>query len=221
MGYNLSRIWSWLRNQIVGYYKWKKGDNMNILKLQKCFIWLLFFNNLQNSAWFYVIWNLEMAPDRTILHLLKKKSHTSISLSRIMACTLLNLTYAPAELTSAIVGYYKWKKGDNMNILKLQKCFIWLLFYKNLRKGTSHIFFENFWMKMEAHLISNQSYRTRLLWTCTKEWRCSYLLRHEGQILDNFKKFLSIKVIKIVLLWVFTGDPLQVLLQVFTGDWLQ
>ena len=28
---------------------------------------------------------------------------------------------------------------------------------------------------------------------------CSYLLRHEGQILDNFKKFLSIKVIKIVL----------------------
>ena len=38
-----------------------------------------------------------------------------------------------------------------------------------------------------------------LKWTCTKQWRCSYLLRHEGQILDNFKKFLSIKVIKIVL----------------------
>ena len=35
-----------------------------------------------------------------------------------------------------------------------------------------------------------------LKWTCTKQWRCSYLLRHEGQILDNFKKF---KVIKIVL----------------------
>ena len=30
-----------------------------------------------------------------------------------------------------------------------------------------------------------------LKWTCTKQWRCSYLLRHEGQILDNFKKFLS------------------------------
>ena len=29
-------------------------------------------------------------------------------------------------------------------------------------------------------------------WTCTKQRRCSYLLRHEGQILDNFKKFLSI-----------------------------
>ena len=38
-----------------------------------------------------------------------------------------------------------------------------------------------------------------LKWTCTQQWRCSYLLRHEGQILDNFKKFLSIKVIKIVL----------------------
>jgi hypothetical protein len=38
-----------------------------------------------------------------------------------------------------------------------------------------------------------------LKWTCTKQWRCSYLLRHEGQILDNFKKFLSIKVTKIVL----------------------
>jgi hypothetical protein len=38
-----------------------------------------------------------------------------------------------------------------------------------------------------------------LKWTCTKQWRCSYLLRHEEQILENFKKFLSIKVIKIVL----------------------
>jgi hypothetical protein len=38
-----------------------------------------------------------------------------------------------------------------------------------------------------------------LKWTCTKQWRCSYLLKHEGLILDNFKKFLSIKVIKIVL----------------------
>ena len=37
-----------------------------------------------------------------------------------------------------------------------------------------------------------------LKWACTKQWRCFYLLRHEGQILDNFKKFLSIKVIKIV-----------------------
>jgi hypothetical protein len=38
-----------------------------------------------------------------------------------------------------------------------------------------------------------------LKWTCTKQWWCSYLLRHERQILDKFKKFLSIKVIKIVL----------------------
>ena len=38
-----------------------------------------------------------------------------------------------------------------------------------------------------------------LKWTWSKQWRCSYLLRHEGQIFDNFKKFLSIRVIKIVL----------------------
>ena len=38
-----------------------------------------------------------------------------------------------------------------------------------------------------------------LKWTCTKQWRCLYLLKHEGQILDNCKKFLSIKVITIVL----------------------
>ena len=38
-----------------------------------------------------------------------------------------------------------------------------------------------------------------LKWTCSKQWRCSYLLRHEGQNLDNFMKFLFIKVIKIVL----------------------
>ena len=31
------------------------------------------------------------------------------------------------------------------------------------------------------------------------ECLCSHLLKREGQILDNFKKFLSIKVIKIVL----------------------
>jgi hypothetical protein len=65
-------------------------------------------------------------------------------------------------LKNQIVGYNKWKRGDNMNILKLQKCFIWLLFFNNLRKRTSHNFFENFWMKTEAHLISSQSYRTRL-----------------------------------------------------------
>jgi hypothetical protein len=65
-------------------------------------------------------------------------------------------------LRNQMVGYYKWKKGDNMYILKLQKCFIWLLFFNSLRKRTSHNFFENFRMKMEAHFISSQSYRTRL-----------------------------------------------------------
>ena len=38
----MSRIWSWLWNHIVGYYKWKKGDNTDIFNLQKSFIWLLF-----------------------------------------------------------------------------------------------------------------------------------------------------------------------------------
>jgi hypothetical protein len=34
-----------------------------------------------------------------------------------------------------------------------------------------------------------------LKWTCTKQWKCSYLPRHEGQIFDNFKIFLSIAII--------------------------
>jgi hypothetical protein len=38
-----------------------------------------------------------------------------------------------------------------------------------------------------------------LKWTCTKQWKCSYLPRHEEHIFDNFKIFLSIKIIKIVL----------------------
>ena len=38
-----------------------------------------------------------------------------------------------------------------------------------------------------------------LKWTCTKQWKCSYLPRQEGHIFDNFKIFLSIKVIKIAL----------------------
>ena len=40
-----------------------------------------------------------------------------------------------------------------------------------------------------------------LEWTCTNQWRCSYLLKHEltKEILDNLKKFFSIKAIQIVL----------------------
>jgi hypothetical protein len=57
-----------------------------------------------------------------------------------------------------------------------------------------------------------------LKWTCTKQWRCSYLLRHEGQILDNFRKFLSIKVIKIVLdsvIWNLEMAPDRTILHLF------
>ena len=54
--------------------------------------------------------------------------------------------------------------------------------------------------RMTGYLPLDWCILTEILkWTCTKQWRCSHLLRHEGQILDNFKKFLSIKVIKIVL----------------------
>ena len=38
-----------------------------------------------------------MAPDRTILHLVKKKIPNPLPLSRIMACTLLSLSYAPGN----------------------------------------------------------------------------------------------------------------------------
>ena len=62
------------------------------------------------------------------------------------------------------------------------------------KQSSLRVIFHSFTL---SHLIQM---RTEILkWTCTKQWRCSYLLRHEGQILDSFKKFLSIKVIKIVL----------------------
>ena len=39
-----------------------------------------------------------MVPDRTILHLLKKKKIPDpLPLLRIMACTLLSLSYAPVD----------------------------------------------------------------------------------------------------------------------------
>jgi hypothetical protein len=54
-------------------------------------------------------------------------------------------------------------------------------------------------MVNKTHSFINSILTEILKWTCTKQWRCSHLLRHKGQILDNVKKFLSIKVIKIVL----------------------
>ena len=39
-----------------------------------------------------------MAPDRTILNLVKKNISDPLPLSRIMACTLLSLSYAPGML---------------------------------------------------------------------------------------------------------------------------
>ena len=51
-------------------------------------------------AWFYVIWNHEMVPDRTILHIVEKKIQAGGADPdplpfKIMACTLLSLSYAP------------------------------------------------------------------------------------------------------------------------------
>jgi hypothetical protein len=85
-----------------------------------------------------------------------------------------NLSRIWSWLRNTIVGYHKWKNGDNLNILKLQKCFNWLLFFNNLRKRASHKFFENFSMKTEAHLISSQSYRIRLFipWTMVRGLSC-------------------------------------------------
>ena len=49
-----------------------------------------------------------MAPDRTILHLFKKKIPDPLPLSRIMACTLLSLSYAPVivHLKVFICAFY-------------------------------------------------------------------------------------------------------------------
>ena len=35
---------------------------------------MLVYQSHLNCAWFYVIWNPEMAPDRTILHIVEKKN---------------------------------------------------------------------------------------------------------------------------------------------------
>ena len=46
-----------------------------------------------------------MAPDRTIFHLVKKKKIPDrLPLSRIMACTLLSLSYAPEVSYIVICG---------------------------------------------------------------------------------------------------------------------
>ena len=49
-----------------------------------------------------------MDPDRTILHLVKKNIPDPLPLSRIMACTLLSLSYAPA---GNIEEYKKYPKN--------------------------------------------------------------------------------------------------------------
>ena len=40
----------------------------------------------------------------------------------------------------------EWKKGDNTDILKPQKSFIWLLFFQQFKKTDESYFFQNFWM---------------------------------------------------------------------------
>jgi hypothetical protein len=48
-----------------------------------------------------------MAPDRTILHLFKKKIPEPLPLSRIMACTLLSLSYAPGAYDVSVLQNFK------------------------------------------------------------------------------------------------------------------
>jgi hypothetical protein len=50
------------------------------------------------------------------------------------------------------------KLGDNTDILKLQESFLWLLFFNNLRKRTSHIFFRTFKWRYGEALSSTFNY---------------------------------------------------------------
>jgi hypothetical protein len=67
-----------------------------------------------------------------------------------------------SRLCNQVVGYYKWKKGDNTNILKLQKkCLFDNCFLSNLRKRTKHNFLQSFWMYVWRSLITHD-YSRRL-----------------------------------------------------------
>jgi hypothetical protein len=48
--------------------------------------------------------------------------------------------------------------------------------------------------RMTGYLLWDWCIFTEILkWTCTKQWKCSYLPRHEGQIFDNFKIFCVVQ----------------------------
>ena len=65
----------------------------------------------------------------------------------------------------------------------------------------SHLVYWDVWKlvlvelwRMTGYLLWDWCIFTEILKrTCTNQWRCSYLLIHEGQIFDRFKIFLSIK----------------------------
>jgi len=74
---NLSRVSSWLWNQIV----WKKGDNTDILKHQNRLIRLLLFNNFRNrmNHIFPELLNYCMALDYSFNELVDEASLVGIA----------------------------------------------------------------------------------------------------------------------------------------------
>ena len=52
-----------------------RTDEGNFGQFEEIFL----YQSHSNCAWFYVIWNPEMVPDRTILHLVKKNPRPPLS----------------------------------------------------------------------------------------------------------------------------------------------
>ena len=99
-----------------------------------------------------------------IYTLTKVKSH-SVFFSKLFFFIVLRMKEVEPEMhfcnillwikSQALISYLKLimksnrlllqvKNGDNKDIIKLQKRFIWLLFFNNLRKRTRHIVFTTF-----------------------------------------------------------------------------
>jgi hypothetical protein len=85
-------VWSTIKNDRLsshGLVYIHRGFEVDVYKAMEVFVsaktrradfWqfyeILVYQSHYNCAWFYVIWNPKMAPDRTILHLVKKKTRS-------------------------------------------------------------------------------------------------------------------------------------------------
>ena len=80
----MSRIRSWLWNQIVGYYKWKKGDNTDIIKLQKKFYLVIVFQQFKKTEESHFYQNLWMNVWRSLIaHIYSIASITTTFTSKL------------------------------------------------------------------------------------------------------------------------------------------